>query len=68
MSVAKAALEHHLSEDREAADDGEEQAAGDEESPFRDALREAFDASKNGDAEAFAEAFEAAIEIKLAEK
>jgi len=64
-NVAKAALEQHMAEDdEEPSTDGD----ADEISPFREALREAWDASKKGDADAFAEAFDAAIEIKLAER
>jgi len=43
-----------------------EPSAGAEESPFKLAMREAFEAVKSGDLDAFSGAFEAAVAIKLA--
>lgn len=68
-NIAMKALEEHLESGDEDEDAEEPDNSGEAEaSPFREAIREAFDASKSGDTDAFAEAFEAAIEIKLSER
>lgn len=62
-TVASKALEEHLGEPEE----GESEDGDSEESPAREVLREAWQAVKGNDFEAFADAVESLVEIKMAE-
>lgn len=65
-AIAEKVLEEHLSsgepqeEEREGVDSSS--------SPSREALREAWEASKSGDFDSFADAIEALVDIKVAER
>lgn len=69
MSLAAAALERHLTGDGEVEEEpteGEEGVSA--PSASREALREAWEASKADNFEGFADAIEALVDIKMAER
>ncbi len=46
---------------------GARKSAPEDQTPFKEALREAYDAMKNDDFDAFTDAFKAAVTIQLAD-